>query len=160
MDDETLKVKKAAWRLISFKPRSEKELRERLAMKKADPARVDEVVEALKREKLIDDERFAKLFALSRVQGRAMGRQLVRRELAAKGLDARSVERAMEAVADIDEMSVAMELARTRLRSMRSVPAEAKRRRLHGLLMRRGFASQVIFNVIRTLTGGSEEGME
>jgi len=154
------KTKKAALRLLAFRPRSEKELRSRLAQKKLPAESIESVVEDLRGGGMLDDARFAKLYALSRIQSRTFGKDRVKRELMQKGLSGAAVESAMESIADIDDYSVAEETARKKLATMKNLPPEAKKRRLHGALMRRGFGATIIFKVLDTLLGaGNDDGL-
>ncbi len=147
------KTKKAALRLLSFRPRSESELRSRLALKKLPKEAVEAVIVDLRNEKMLDDARFAKLYALSRIQSQTFGKERVKRELARKGLSSKDVEEAMASIADIDERSVVEEMAKRKLATMKGLPREAKKRRLHGTLMRRGFNVSLIFKVLDELLG-------
>ena len=154
------KTKKAALRLLSFRPRSESELRQRLAMKKLPAEAIDAVVEDLRREKMLNDEQFAKLYALSRIQSRTFGKDRVKRELVRRGLSTADVEGAMQSIADIDEYSVAEEMAKRKLATLKNVSQEARKRRLHGALLRRGFSSAVIYKVLGGLLGvGGDAGI-
>ena len=151
------KTKKAARRLLAFRPRSESELKQRLAQKKLSGASIDRVVEELRRTGMLDDERFAKLYALSRIQSRAFGKSRVRRELAQRGLPAATVAAAMRSIEDVDDEELARELAAKRLAAMKGLSREAKKRRLHGVLLRRGFGADVTFKVLGELLGPAEE---
>ncbi len=154
------KTKKAALRLLAYRPRSESELRSRLAQKRMPAESIESVMEELRRGGMLDDARFAKLYALSRIQSRTFGKDRVKRELMQRGLSGAVVENAMESIADIDDGSVAEETARKKLATMKGLTPEAKKRRLHGTLMRRGFSSTVIFKVLDGLLGaGSDEGL-
>ena len=155
--DDLEKTKKAALRLLSFRPRSENELRDRLKRKKLPAESIDRTVEYLFKERMLDDEKFARLYALSRMQSRAFGKGRVRRELALRGVCASLANDTMRAIEDMDEADVAMELAQKRLAAMKGLPREAKKRRLHGFLMRRGFGTGVIFKVLEILLGVAEE---
>lgn len=155
--DDLEKTKKAALRLLAFRPRSENELRKRLAQKKLPQESVERVMDELRSQRMLDDERFAKLYALSRMQSRSFGKGKVRRELVQRGLSGPQVAQAMESIADISEEEVAREIASKRLIAMRGLSAEAKKRRLHGVLMRRGFSADVTFKVLGKLLGATEE---
>lgn len=158
--DETEKTKKAALRLLAFRPRSENELRSRLARKKLPVESIESVMQDLRRGGMLDDARFAKLYALSRIQSRTFGKERVKRELMQRGLSPAVVESAMESIEDIDDRSVAEEAARKKLATMKNLTPEAKKRRLHGTLMRRGFSVSVIFKVLDELLGaGNDEGL-
>jgi len=98
VNDGLEKTKKAAWRLLAFRPRSESELRSRLTQKRLPPESVESVLADLRRDGILDDTRFAKLYALSRIQGRTFGKDRVKRELLAAGFPSEAVEGAMASI--------------------------------------------------------------
>lgn len=155
--EELEKAKKAALRLLTFRPRSESELRRRLAMKGLGADAVERAVSDLKKEGWVDDEKFAKLYALSRMQSGSFGKSRLRRELAQRGLSGALVEKGMAAVSDVEESPVADALVQKRLASLNGLPVQAKKRRLHGFLLRRGFSPQVILGVLSRHLGAMEE---
>ena len=152
MSDQELEVvKKAALRLLHFRPRSESELRQRLARKRLPAEAIDRVVVWLKKERMLDDEKFAKLYALSRIQSRVFGKGQIRRELSHRGVSPALVAKAMQAIEDFDEFEVARNLAARQAVRMKGLSPDAKKRRLHGMLFRRGFPAGVIFKVLNEL---------
>jgi len=155
--DNSEAVKKAALRLLNFKPRSESELRQRLARKKLPAEAIESVIAKLQKEGMLDDEKFAKLYALSRIQSRVFGKGQIRRELTHRGVSPAFVTKAMESIEDFDEFEVAKDLAARRVGHMKGSSSDTKKRRLHGMLLRRGFPTDVIFKVLRELSVSEDE---
>ncbi len=155
--DDIEKTKKAALRLLGFRPRSENELRKRLGQKGLPKDAIERTLEGLRRDGALDDEKFARLYALSRMQSGSFGKGRVRRELSQRGLTSALVEKGMGAIADMDEAPAAEALVERRLSSMRGLSADAKKRRLHGLLLRRGFSPQISFKVLGKFLGAMKE---
>ncbi|MDQ3282295.1 MAG: recombination regulator RecX, partial [Acidobacteriota bacterium] len=90
----------AAMRILNYRFNSEAELRRKLRSKKYEPAAIDKAIERLRREKWLDDERFAGAFVRTRANKR-VGRGRILRELQAAGVDD---AKAAQAVAEnIDE---------------------------------------------------------
>ena len=92
---------------------------------------------------LIDDAQYAKSFVASRLAAGGKSSSMLRRELKLKGVDD---EKIRDALADLDaeqEFQMALKLATTRASRMTDVEPEKRRRRLLGILMRRGFSSSV-----------------
>ena len=110
----------------------------------------------LRKEGWVDDEKFARLYALSRMQSGAFGKGRVRRELTQRGLTGPLIQTGMAAIRDIDEFDAALELAQKRIVSMRGVSSDAKKRRLQGLLLRRGFSAETTYKVLSKLAGEVE----
>lgn len=147
--DDTEAVQKAALRLLNFKPRSESELRQRLVRKRFPAEAIESVIARFQKEGMLDDEKFARLYALSRIQSRVLGKGQIRRELTHRGISPALVTKAMGSIEDFDEFEAAKDLAARQAGRMKGLPPDAKKRRLHGMLLRRGFPAEVIFKVLR-----------
>lgn len=92
-----------ALRLLSYRDRPCKALRERLSEKGLSEEDINEVIETLTEEGLLDDERFARELAASRIRNRNWGPRKIRLDLVRKGVPRRLAE---EVVAGLDELSV------------------------------------------------------
>ncbi len=76
-----------ALRFLSYRPRSEKEVREKLKTKKVEPLIIDKIIAKLIDKKFINDEEFAKWWIGSRLANRPRSINLIKRELLQKGID-------------------------------------------------------------------------
>jgi regulatory protein len=79
---------------------------------------------------------------------------MLRRELKQKGVDD---ERIQDALSDLDaeqEFEFALKLARSRASRMSALEPEARRRRLLGVLMRRGFSGAVASRAMSQVLAG------
>ncbi|GAG50789.1 unnamed protein product, partial [marine sediment metagenome] len=82
--DKNDKAVTYAYRLFSVRPRSEKELRERLSGKGFGGATACKVISFLKDKNIIDDLRFARLWVESRMRANPKGDMALERELRQK----------------------------------------------------------------------------
>ena len=148
----------AAAALLARRPRSERELRRRLTMRKLEPPLVDETIERLRALKLIDDAAFARSWAESRDRSAPRGKRLVVQELRAFGVDA---EIARVAAEDLSDSDGAYRLACRRVRTLSGLDARAFRERLSAFLVRRGFDWEVARATAERCwreSGGAENG--
>jgi len=150
-DASLLKVKSDAMRLVSFQPRSVSELRTRLKEKKHDEMLINEVIALLEKQGLLNDEKFAKLFAGSRMLSKPSGKRLIERDLRKKGLSDSVIKKTLAGAGDYDEKKAARDLVYARFHKMTGVSTDKKRARLFGFLNRRGFAAGTIFSVLSEL---------
>jgi len=150
-EESLLKAKSDALRLISFKPRSIMELEKRLKFKKYDSSLIRDVIESLKRQGLLDDEKFAKLFANSRVYSRPSGKRQIEFDLKRKGLSKETIKKTIDTLEEYDEKKAARDLVWGRFQKMTGISDEKKRSRLFGFLKRRGFSNDAIFSVLTEL---------
>jgi regulatory protein len=154
--DDTAKATEAAIRLLTVRPRSVKEIRDRLARKGYAEETIEVALERLRDWRYIDDDAFARYWVENRESNRPRGRRLLQQELRFKGVDRETTERAL-ADAGIDEQAGALEIARTKMRSYRDLDEAAARRRLGAFLTRRGYGYDVIKPTLEALFGVGEE---
>jgi regulatory protein len=152
-DDKTVtRAKNVAYRLLTYRPRSRAELVGKLRDREFEEAVIDRVVSDLERFGYINDRQFAEQWVASRVRLRGLGRRRVEQELRNKGIDRDIVRDVLvETLSLDDEEAVAKQAAERKLRSMRNIEPLARKRRLAGFLERKGFSSEIIRSIIRTV---------
>ncbi|MBM9469209.1 regulatory protein RecX [Nakamurella leprariae] len=97
---------------------------------------------------LIDDAAYAEAFVRTKHRDRGLGRTALAAELRRKGVDGAMAAEAAAAVDPDDERRRATELVRRRLDSVMAAGPEAARRRLAGLLARRGYPPGLVYEVV------------
>ncbi len=138
----------SALRLLAYRPRSEAEMRERLARRKAPPALLEAVIARLRELSLLDDGAFARTWVEGRERSSPRSRRLLAAELRAKGVPAAVAERS---VAAVDEAEAAYRAARKRAASLGNAAYPDFRRRLGDFLLRRGFDLETAQEAVRRL---------
>lgn len=139
------KARVSALKLLSYRVRSEQEIRERLVGKGFNPEVVETVIKALKGSGLINDKETATSFLRIARETKLLGRRGIRDYLFKRGIPHEIVEEVLE---DIDEIDSAIKATQKWLRhnSLDDPQAEA---RLRQYLMRRGYSSDTINEVIK-----------
>lgn len=99
---------------------------------------------------LIDDARFARLWVEDRLQTRPRGKQALRRELNSKGISPEIIDRVLAEV-ELDESTLIRKLAEERLVRYGKEPPESRYRKVIAFLIRRGFPSGEVREVVRDL---------
>jgi regulatory protein len=131
----------AAFRYLAYRPRSQAELKERLAWRGFDADSIEATIASLKEQKLVDDLAFARFWTENRQFFSPRSRWLVSRELKQKGVANEVIERV---VADINDEENAYQAALTKARKLPASDYEGFRRQLGEYLKRRGFGYGVI----------------
>ncbi len=139
------RAKLAAMRLLARRPRSVRELSDRLGQRFSDGA-VRATVESLRETRLVDDEAFARWWTDSRTGSRPMAAAMIRAELARKGVDADVIARA---VGLVDDEANARALAERLCGSIPADDFEVFARRLAGRIARRGYPADLVRSVVR-----------
>lgn len=129
-----------ALRLLSVRPRSERELRSRLARAGFEAEEVEAELVRLEAVGLIDDDAFARQAVEHEVLVRRSGRRAIASRLGSRGLDRETVERALADLGAEDEETRVVELARSRTSRLGGLPPEKAFARLVSFLARRGYS--------------------
>lgn len=145
-----------AVRLLAAKPRSVRELRDRLLEKLwTDESIVDGVIEKLSEYKYLDDGQYARDLALARLRQRPQGRRKLQMTMSTKKLDRETVdtaiEEAFEAMPEEDLIDRAIE-KRLRLKG-RPVTRE-ETRKFFDHLLRQGFEYDIIRDRMTAIAAG------
>ena len=136
-----------ALNLISYRQRTESELRRRLS-EKADPDVVDAAVERLKEQGLVDDAKYAMEWSDSRARRSPRSSRMIVRELVNKGVAPSLAESSVEGLDDDDTAYDAASRFATRLAD---ADYEQFHRRLWGHLQRRGYGTGVARRAVSRL---------
>jgi regulatory protein len=109
----------------------------------------DKVIEKLRTSHYLDDEAFARNWALARAQNNGYGPKRIDQELRSKGIDQSLIREAMRETFDqVDEAERAKRLLAKRFKSEDLTEPKALRRAAV-YLQRRGYGGKVIFDLLR-----------
>ncbi len=138
----------AAAHYLSYRPRSEFELRERLHQRGFDGDSVEAVLVKLKEQGLVDDMAFAQFWKDNRESFSPRSQWLTKLELRRKGIANNIIDQVVD---NIDEEDSAYRAALSKARSLTLSDYQSFRRRLGDYLKRRGFGYGVINNTTERL---------
>ena len=148
--DQVMKARAKAFDYLSYKPRTETEVRRRLGQKGFDDAVVDQVIDRLFELNYLDDAAYAVEYARGRFESGGYGPRRVRHDLRRRGVARRHIEDAVAEVFDRDEaLDTAREQAHKRLRRLqREEDPRRRRKKLFDFLVRRGFTYETARRVV------------
>jgi regulatory protein len=149
--NELQRAREIAYLLLSYRARSSAEIEQKLIQKGFDPLLVKEVTGGLQSSGLLDDRAFAESWVRQRSQSRPRGKALLRRELRQKGITRDQAESALQAITPEEETENARSLARKRWEWENQTDPAVRRRRIIGLLQRRGYNWETIREALASL---------
>ena len=138
----------AAAHYLSYRPRSESEIRERLRRRGFDGDSVEAVIAKLKEQGLIDDMAFAQFWKNNRESFSPRSQWLTKLELRRKGVAGDVIDQVVDA---IDDDASAYRAASSKARSLPLSDYHSFRRRLGEYLKRRGFSYGVINHTVERM---------
>ncbi|QGK69444.1 regulatory protein RecX [Allosaccharopolyspora coralli] len=148
-DSPESRARDVVYRLLAVRARSEAELRQALLRKDIEEDVVDATLRKFVDAGLVDDAEFAESWVHQRHQYQGLGRKALRFELRRKGVDDTVVTEALSGMDEDAESERARELVRRKLRTLSFVDDHVKRRRLLGMLARKGYGEGLSFRVVR-----------
>jgi len=146
--DEAERAYGRALNFLSYRPRSEAEVRRNLRSKRIEDSIIEAVIDRLTQAGLLDDREFARYWVENRLQFRPKGVRALRQELRDKGVPAPVID---DVLADIDEEAAARKAARVGARRLMHLGPADFRRKLGMYLARRGFSYAVIHPLVEEI---------
>ncbi len=162
-DAATLATFDRALNMLALRARSARELRRQLLRKGEPAAQVDAAIDRLHAAGLLDDGAFARQFARVKALGVGMSRRRIQQELGRRGVARETGDNAIADVFEeeqLDEATVVEQAARKKLRSLKSLDVETRKRRLFAFLARRGYDLDDIKRAVHAVGEGEMDAVE
>ena len=148
-EEEKQHTRNYAFRLLSYRSRSQKEISERLRNRGYPEPVINTIIEELKNTGLIDDKKFAIMFAQDRLNFAKKGKRIIFAELLRKGVPKPDVEEALKQIND--ETAVAKNLIEKYKKRYTRLEPDKRRKKLYDLLLRRGFSFKVVEEIMEEI---------
>lgn len=150
LQDRIEKYLSLTYRYLTIRNRSEKEIRDYLLKKNADPDIIDAIVGRLYEQKFLDDEAFARGWIRSRAMFRPRGKRMLQMELQQKGIDKELILKVLsEPNEDVpDELTQAKNLIQKRVEKLQGEPRQVIYQKVGAFLGRRGYGWDTIKKAI------------
>lgn len=162
VEDSRERALQQALLFLSYRARSEKEIRQNLSKHEIPETVIEETLERLRRDGFANDKQFASAWVENRSTFRPRGRRALALELRQKGIDDSTIESALE---DVDEEALAYEAGQKKARKLKGaapsspVPERGAkgqewsefRKKMSEFLARRGFSYSVIAPIVKRL---------
>ena len=133
---------------LSYRARSESEIRQNLRKHEIPDPVIEQTLERLRQDGLANDNQFAQAWVENRSAFRPRSRRLMALELRQKGLNEEAVSSAVEGV---DDETLAYEAAQKKVARYKGLEWNEFRKKLSDFLARRGFSYSVIAPVVSRL---------
>jgi len=146
--DDVERAHERALNFLSYRPRSEAEVRRNLRKKDVTDEAIEAEVERLTRAGMLDDREFARYWVENRLQFNPRGARALGHELREKGVPVSIID---DTLAGFDEEPAARKAAEAGARRLAHLEPTAFRRRLGAYLARRGFSYAVISPLVEEM---------
>ena len=148
-DDPEARARQICLRLLTLAPRTRAQLADALRRRGIPDTVVAGVLDSYADVGLIDDAAFARAWVESRHYSRGLAGRALAAELKQRGVDSGEIRDAIEELGPAAEVATARKLVAQKLAGTKGEPAQARTRRLAGMLARKGYPPALAFRVIR-----------
>lgn len=146
--DEVIRAKNYALSLLREEIQSKGQMETRLEQEGFTEQAIHTVITELIQAGNIRDRKYAENWVRRRQKSNPRGKTVLKQELVERGIDLKTAEKVVAEVEIEDEERLALELAQKRARQYKRLPLHVAKRRLHGVLARRGFDAETIQQVL------------
>jgi regulatory protein len=140
-----------ALKLLGYRSRSRKELSERLGRKGFSSSQINNTIKFLEQAGLINDETVARELCRYAVEKKHFGKKGIEQFLYSRGIGKDLINEQMSTLQPDIDHETAARLVKRRLQSLDHFPRHVIRRRLCGMLQRRGFSGDVIRSTMKAI---------
>lgn len=147
-EDSAGSALKYVYKLLSYRDRSEKEVREKLIRKGFTGKVVEDTLTYFKENRFIDDRKFAEALKKDAAENKFLSRIGTRDYMIKKGIPADIADESLNP--DDAYMDTAQRLVEKKLRHMKGLDEQTIKKRLWGLLSRRGFSYDIAYKILRS----------
>ncbi len=146
--DEVIRAKNYALSLLREEIQSKGQMETRLEQEGFTEQAIHTVITELIQAGNIRDRKYAENWVRRRQKSNPRGKTVLKQELVERGIDLKTAEKVVAEVEIEDEERLALELAQKRAKQYKRLPLHVAKRRLHGVLARRGFDAETIQQVL------------
>ncbi|MDK2981326.1 MAG: regulatory protein [Chloroflexota bacterium] len=147
--DQREQALQRALHFIAYRPRSEKEVVDKLAAADIEETIIADVLQELKEKNYLDDKRFAQDWIESRSSSKPRSYRFYSYELKRKGISEEKIDQALEAAPP--EEDLAYQLGRKYMQRYAALTPDEFKKKMQGVLARRAFSYDVIRQTINKL---------
>lgn len=147
--DQGAKAYLKALRFLHFRMRSEQEMRKKLKEKEFDPQIIEKTIKRLKKENLINDQEFCRMWIRNRIALRPSGSYILHQELRQKGISDEVISKILKEFFKKDEeFNLALLAAEKKKESWKGLSRLEFSKKMAGFLARRGFSWEIIKRIL------------
>ena len=147
--DEIVKAIDVAVNLLSYRPRSKHEIRQKLRKKEYEEIVIETAIERMVTRGYLDDHAFARFWIESRNRSKPRGKRALSYELRNKGVSDAIIRELLEDM--VDETAGAYDAAQKRIRRMRGKTQYVFKQKVGAFLQRRGFNYEAVNQALETI---------
>ncbi len=155
-EDNYIKCKNTALRIIERTYKSEKELKDKLLLKGYDHLTIDKTIDFLREYNLLNDTSYVKMYVKDK--SKLQGKKKIKYDLIKKGISDNLIEKEISNIDEENEKEIAynMVLKKYNILSKRETDKYKLSQKLYRFLLSKGYDHDVVSNVVKRVMNTEE----
>lgn len=155
-EDNFIKCKNSALKIIEKSYKTEKQIAHKLAQKEYESHTIYRTINFLKEYKFLDDEKFIRMYIDEKIK--SQGRNKIRCALVKKGIDKLSIESELQKIDTSTEKRFALKLARKKYDVVKKTEVNYKKiyKKLGNYLIVRGYSTDIVKDILNDVIDKDE----
>ena len=151
-EDNYLKCKTTALRIVERSYKSEKELIDKLTLKGYDNEAIDKTMNVLKEYNFINDENYVKMYVKDKVK--LVGKKKIKYDLAKKGISDKIIDNEIYNIDSEDERNTAYDLVMKKYNTIAKRESDKFKisQKLYRFLLSKGYGYEIVSGVVKEIT--------
>jgi regulatory protein len=159
--EEKIAVREQAWRYLSRRAHSTKELSDKLLKKGLNKDTVEHMIFELKEKQYIDDDAFARQWISDEITLKKSGPLLIKNKLLQKGITSDKINQLLIDLYDEQQQRTnCRQLVQKKVNFLNQQKTADKKNKLYRFLTQKGYTWEIINPVLSGILGGEENGVE
>lgn len=151
---ETHQAYEKAARYCGYQDRTEKEVRAKLhTLGITQEEEVVQLVETLKTERFLDEERYVSAFVRGRLIGKQWGKRKIQLALASKGIAPDLIYKELAAIEEADYLHTLQEIATRKKQTLTGEDPRQNKQKLTNYLLQKGYEPDLVYPIVQELVG-------
>lgn len=141
-------------RYCAYQDRTEKEVRAKLqAVGVTQETEIEKLIETLKAEKFLDEERYVTSFVRGRLVGKHWGKRKIQLALASKGIAPDLIHKGLAAIEDPAYLQTLREIAIRKKQGLAGKDPRQDQQKLTNYLLQKGYEPDLVYQTVQELLG-------
>ncbi len=133
----------------AYQERCELDVEEKLKKYKLNEDRTCQIINRLREEKYIDNQRFARIFASGKFRNNKWGRIRIRHELKRKSIQEEYIDQALATMDENEYTRIILELIKKKKKSIRKEDPFIIRNKIAQYICAKGFESDLVWDLLK-----------
>ena len=152
---EENRVYQQAARYCSYQERTTQETKAKLQTLGATPEEVEQLIQQLKEERFLDEERYVEAFIRGKFLGKHWGKRKLLVALTKKGLDPALIQQGLDAIEEADYLQTLRRVAHRKKQLLAGEDYTQIKRKLTNYLLQKGYEPDLVYQTVQELIAQS-----